>query len=103
MANRFSREPSPGMAACTVCGRVFGGVGGFDQHRNHRDDDTLTERDRCIDPATLGMVERDGVWRTPMTEADRDRMARLGVQVTPQSDEQTSGDHPGTPDVPEVK
>ena len=42
---------------CTACGRSFGGVGGFDAHQRLHDGE-LT----CLDPATLGMVERGGWW-----------------------------------------
>ena len=59
------RQPTPAQAHCGVCHRTWGGVTGFDAHR----------RDGvCLDPATLGYVERDGVWRTPMTDAVRERL-----------------------------
>jgi hypothetical protein len=53
------------MAHCPTCHRTFGGVTGFDKHRSHGE---------CLDPATLGLVERDGVWRAPMSDAARERM-----------------------------
>lgn len=59
------RAPSPSMAHCPTCHRTFGSVGGFDQHR---------KQGECLDPADLGMAERDGVWRTPMSDAARERM-----------------------------
>jgi hypothetical protein len=59
------RQPSPSMAHCPTCHRTFGGVWGFDRHRRNG---------ACVDPQTLGMVDRDGVWRTPM---DMDTPERL--------------------------
>lgn len=65
------RKPSPAMAHCkSGCHRTFGGVRGFDNHR--RDG-------QCVDPATIGLVERDGIWRAPLSEEDA---ARLSVLAT---------------------
>lgn len=50
------RLPSQSQAHCSVCHRTFGGVSGFDMHR--RDG-------ACVDPRKFGIVERDGLWRTP--------------------------------------
>lgn len=66
------RRPSPAQAHCkSGCHRTFGGVGGFDRHR--RDG-------QCLDPATLGYVERDGIWRLPLTEEDAARLGGLGQE-----------------------
>lgn len=55
------RRPTPTQAHCCTCHRTFGGVRGFDRHRRGG---------RCVPPEQLGMVDRDGVWRSPMpTEA----------------------------------
>lgn len=59
------RRPSPAQAHCTVCHATFGGVVGFDRHRRGG---------VCLDPARLGMVNRDGIWREELTEAARDRL-----------------------------
>lgn len=56
------KRPSQTQAHCTVCHVTFGGVSGFDRHHGDRD---------CLSPTDLGMVERDGVWRTPMSDAAR--------------------------------
>lgn len=52
-------------AHCAPCHRTFGGVAGFEKHR---------KGGTCLDPATLGMVERDGIWRRP---PDPRALARL--------------------------
>ncbi len=41
---------------CRACCRSFSSVSAFDEHRR---------RFRCVDPATVGLVERDGVWSWP--------------------------------------
>lgn len=65
------RRPSPAQAHCkSGCHRTFGGVGGFDRHR--RDG-------QCLDPATLGYVERDGIWRAPLSEEGAARLRGLAV------------------------
>lgn len=58
-------KPTPAQAHCTVCHRTFGGVSGFDAHRRNG---------QCLDPVTLGMIERDRVWRTPMADEARRRL-----------------------------
>lgn len=54
------KKPTPAQAHCgsVGCHRTFGGVTGFDQHRTGE----LGKR-ICLDPATFGYSERDGVWR----------------------------------------
>lgn len=66
------RAPSPAQAHCSVCHASFGGVTNFDRHRDNG---------WCVDPSTLGMVERDGVWRSPMPEdvAERLRAGRVAA------------------------
>jgi hypothetical protein len=63
------RQPTPAMAHCTCCHRTFGGVTGFDAHRNNG---------HCLDPSTLGYIEADRVWRTPMSEEARQRL--IGIR-----------------------
>lgn len=48
------RSPAPSQAHCAACHRTFGGVKGFDEHRK----DGV-----CLDPATRGMTEVNGIWR----------------------------------------
>jgi hypothetical protein len=57
---------TPGRAHCGAvgCHRTFGGVSGFDRHRRNGE---------CLDPAELGMVERGGVWRFPLSPAAAER------------------------------
>jgi hypothetical protein len=43
-------------------------VSGFDRHR--RDG-------HCLDPVALGMTETGGVWRMPLSEADRARLSEV--------------------------
>lgn len=66
------RRPSPAMAHCASCHRTFGGVTGFDAHRK---DGT------CLPPSSLGMVERDGVWRTPMSTEALHRITGKQVEL----------------------
>ena len=62
------KQPTPAMAHCTCCPRTWGGVGGFDAHRKNG---------QCVDPATLGYIETDRVWRTPMSEDARQRLIQI--------------------------
>lgn len=53
------KRPTPAQAHCTTCHRTFGGSWGFDRHR----------RDGvCLNPTTIGMMEMEAVWRTPMDQ-----------------------------------
>ena len=57
---------------CAGCGRFFGGARPFDDHQRL----TGGRYDRlvvCLDPATIGMVERDGFWGTEMPLEARGR------------------------------
>lgn len=69
------RLPSQSQAHCSVCHRTFGGVSGFDMHRRNG---------WCIDPTKFGIVERDGLWRTPeghdRRELDASRLAEWRSQ-----------------------
>ena len=38
---------------CTVCHHTFRGVGAFDRHRHKRG---------CLNPVSMGLVRKDGVW-----------------------------------------
>jgi hypothetical protein len=60
--------PTPAQAHCSVCHRTFGGVYGFDRHRHDG---------RCLDPAGLHMILRDGVWRAEMTDRKRAQLDAL--------------------------
>jgi hypothetical protein len=62
------RAPTPAQAHCTTCHRTFGGVWGFDAHRKNG---------QCVDPVTLGYIETDRVWRTPMSEEARQRLISI--------------------------
>lgn len=59
------RCPSLSQAHCSVCHVTFGGVSLFDDHR---------KAGECVEPASLGMVERDGIWRRPIDDADLERV-----------------------------
>lgn len=49
---------------CRACGANFLGVGPFDKHR---------QRDRCVDPATIGMsLNEYGFWTTDDTKDKKD-------------------------------
>lgn len=55
---------SGAQAHCSTCHETFGGVRGFDLHRRGG---------VCNPPASVGLADRDGVWRSPMSDADRER------------------------------
>jgi hypothetical protein len=65
------------ISKCGACGRTFLSLAGFDAHRHHEATRVQTGS-RCADPAVLGMVQRDGVWRKPMTQAARERLNDIG-------------------------
>ena len=52
---------------CVLCHRYFGGTGGFALHQRDGEDGRIA----CLDPSTLGLVERGGysVRATPETFA----------------------------------
>lgn len=74
-------EPSQANAHCSVCHRTFGSPSGFDKHRQMIGGPKVGRRgvspsgplNECVDPATLGMTERGGVWRTVMSTEDKQR------------------------------
>jgi hypothetical protein len=66
-------RPTPAQAHCSACHLTFGGVTGFDAHRKDG---------ACSDPSALGYVERDAVWRTPMSDAARERFGAAHQQTT---------------------
>jgi hypothetical protein len=53
---------------CSVCGRTFRNLAGFDAHR--------PDRGGCGDPAAAGLVERGGIWATPEGHAQMELRAR---------------------------
>lgn len=79
-------KPSPSQAHCGACHTTFGGVSGFDRHR--RDG-------QCLTPDAIGYTpDTRGVYRAPMTEAGRQRIAALAdsrCDGEPQTAQNTSG------------
>jgi len=72
-------RPTPFQAHCTTCHRTFGGVKGFDQHRQKvRAPRNSGPMAVCIDPGAFGHVERDGIWREPM---DHKKVAMFRARV----------------------
>lgn len=73
--------PSNTNAHCKVCHRTFGAVSAFDAHRKmiggakrgNRETVPAGPLKECADPASLGMVERGGIWRRTMSTEDRER------------------------------
>jgi hypothetical protein len=64
-------QPSPSQAHCAAdgCHITFGAVSGFDRHR--RDG-------QCLTPEAIGYsADARGVYRAPMSEAGRARLAQL--------------------------
>lgn len=89
-ANRAGRRsPLPAgssLARCATCGRDFRNVEGFDRHR---------AGGQCLDPATLGYVERGGVWATPEGHAAADEARRrLETARSRRSPVSQSGEQP---------
>lgn len=63
-------RPSPSQAHCRMCCETFGGISGFDLHR---------QNGWCLDPASVGLSADDrGIWRWPASE----RMGRFIEEVT---------------------
>jgi hypothetical protein len=60
---------------CTACHRHFGGLTAFDAHQ------TDSEPVVCKDPASVGLIDRDGVWGRPAPETAKwaDRATNGGV------------------------
>jgi len=50
---------APSAAHCGTCHEHFGSPTAFDRHRAS----SGTEHGVCLDPATVGLVRRDGAWR----------------------------------------
>lgn len=64
-------RPTPAQCHCPTCHRTFGGVTGFDAHRL---------MGKCLDPGIpeIGYSQDDkGIWRMPMSDADRVRLQAL--------------------------
>lgn len=57
-------RPTPSQAHCGTCHETFGGVTGFDVHR---------KGGQCQTPK--GYVLTGGIWRLPMNEGYRARLA----------------------------
>jgi hypothetical protein len=56
------------IAHCGACHRTFSTVGNFDRHRSNRG-----KHGACLDPVTVGMVERDFVWGMPPPDPTKTR------------------------------
>ena len=72
------------MSICVgaACKRSFTGLSSFDKH--HETDYSRRPAVRCIDPATLGMVQQEsGRWGFPITDAARDALRALRGRETP--------------------
>jgi hypothetical protein len=87
-------RPTPAQAHCAAadCHRTFNTVSGFDSHRRSG---------MCVDPVALGMTEKNGSWRMPLSESRRAWLARIvegdsRVQAEPQGCETGSLGVPGT-------
>ncbi|MGH8610196.1 MAG: hypothetical protein ACREX9_23150 [Gammaproteobacteria bacterium] len=62
---------------CRECGRVFGAVTGFDLHRQG----PMSAR-YCSDPAALGLVEKDGVWKKPISPEEIAKLTRRKAKLS---------------------
>lgn len=62
------KDPTPAQAHCSVCHATFGGITSFTDHRKNG---------QCVEPLHAGLVLSDGVWRTPISDADRTRLLAI--------------------------
>lgn len=86
-------QPSPSQAHCGACHVTFGGVSGFDRHR--RDG-------QCLTPEAIGHADNGrGVFRAPMDERQRARLAALNPDAASalQATRGTAETGPGVPEV----
>lgn len=85
-------RPSPSQAHCAAgnCHRTFGSVSAFDRHRRGGE---------CLHPEEVGLQERNGVWRAPLDERQRARLAALkpDAQSASRCTPQTAETGPGVP------
>lgn len=79
------------ICVCAACERSFTGLTSFDKH--HETDYGRRPAVRCIDPATLGMVQQEsGRWGFPQTDAGRERLRALSAAQSPAHTEVTPRD-----------
>lgn len=76
------KRPTPAQAHCATCHVTFGGVSNFDRHRSNG---------RCLPPASLGLTEREDVWREEM-DHDKVTMFRERVRKDRTSRQEHLGD-----------
>lgn len=94
-------RPTPSQAHCAAghCHRTFGSVSAFDRHRRGGE---------CLHPEEVGMQERNGVWRAPVDERQRERLAAMRADApsashrTPQTAETPSAGVRGCAGAPEA-
>lgn len=59
-------------AQCPLCDRVFKSDGMCELHKLYRPAGATKGREfakaRCVDPTTIGMVSKEGVWTKPIPE-----------------------------------
>ena len=73
---------------CDPCGREFTGLTAFDKHQDV--DYTRRPAVRCMDPASVGLVQQpSGRWGFPIDAASRDLLRKLRAKQPPA--------HTGTP------
>ena len=61
---------------CHTCGREFTGLTAFDKHQDV--DYTRRPAVRCMDPATVGLVQQpSGRWGFPIDASSRDLLRKL--------------------------
>ncbi len=66
------------------CGRTFGGMTGFDWHLKWLDSAPWVE---CVDPATVGLTEVDGVWVRKAPDASVRERGERRLEATPVTSE----------------
>jgi hypothetical protein len=64
--------PTAAQYHCTVCHHTFGALRAFDRHRVGK----VGNRE-CLTPGALGLEQRAGVWREPMTPEARAKLEQL--------------------------
>lgn len=87
------KKPAPSQAHCAECHETFGGVRGFDLHR----EGTVADRS-CLHPEAMGLIKDDrGVWVQPRSAQRSHPMAHSTNHREPRSDETGEVGTPGTP------
>jgi len=68
VCDQSCKRPTSSQAHCSMCHRTYSRASVFDLHRRNGE---------CLDPTSIGLVERDQVWRRPLSERGAARLADI--------------------------